>query len=119
MGMRGGRDVSKVRFGGTLLATVIVALLSLSSSEAETFIGGTTPSQRPEGAPSIEAFQKSPEWYATATAGISQPVPSSVKFLDDQGAWYTPFTHPGMLAPYDIRGLHAPRGSSDRAKSDH
>ncbi|OYX43944.1 MAG: hypothetical protein B7Z02_07110 [Rhodobacterales bacterium 32-67-9] len=26
-----------------------------------------------------------------------------LKFLEDQGAWYTPFTRPGMTGPYKIR----------------
>lgn len=43
-----------------------------------------------------------------ATHGIEQPVPDHIKhFLKDQGAWYTPFSRPGMTGPYDIRGWHA------------
>ena len=45
-----------------------------------------------------------------STAG-RQPAPpgSIVKFLADQGAWYTPFTHPGMPGYYDLRGMHVSR----------
>jgi hypothetical protein len=37
---------------------------------------------------------------------VSQPYPASLRFLEDQGNWYTPFNRPGMLPPYDIRGWH-------------
>jgi hypothetical protein len=42
-----------------------------------------------------------------ALHGVSEPLPASLKFLDDQGGWFNPFTHPGMLPPYDPRGWHA------------
>ncbi|MFV0410841.1 MAG: hypothetical protein ACK5LJ_14445 [Paracoccus sp. (in: a-proteobacteria)] len=71
------------------------------------FIAGTDPSQRPAGAPVITEFVKSDEWYQAALTGVSEPYPASLGFLDDQGAWFTPFIHPGMTAPYDIRGWHS------------
>lgn len=88
----------------------LTILLSLPSAVAAepSYIAGVDPSQRPVGAPVVSAFHKSSGWVATAERGITDPKPASVKaFLADQGAWYTPFTHPGMLDRYDIRGLHA------------
>jgi hypothetical protein len=41
-----------------------------------------------------------------ALHGVSSPFPESLKFLNDQGRWFTPFTHPGMTGPYDLRGWH-------------
>jgi hypothetical protein len=38
--------------------------------------------------------------------GVSSPIPESLKFLNDQGAWFNPFTRPGMTGPYDLRGWH-------------
>lgn len=70
-------------------------------------IAGTRPFERPVGAPVITEVQRGPEWYARALTGISRPYPSSLRFLEDQGNWYTPFNHPGMLGRYDIRGWHS------------
>lgn len=41
-----------------------------------------------------------------ALTGGEPPYPASLRFLEDQGAWHTPFTHPGMTGPYDIRRWH-------------
>lgn len=79
------------------------------------FIGGTTPDRRPEGAPQISKFEKTDAWYAKARTGVSQPYPASLKFLDDQGGWFNPFTHAGMPGPYDIRGWHAAGGKPAQA----
>ena len=69
-------------------------------------IAGTNPSQRPQGAPKIEEVIKPEGWYSRALTGISQPYPSSLRFLEDQGNWYTPFNRPGMPGRYDIRGWY-------------
>lgn len=69
-------------------------------------IAGLQPSQRPEGAPVIREVDREPDWYTRALTGISQPYPASLRFLEDQGNWYTPFTRPGMTGRYDIRGWH-------------
>ena len=74
-------------------------------------IAGVRPWERPAGAPVITTFKKSPEWYAHALTGISKPYPASLRFLEDQGAWYTPFNQPGMLPPYDLRGWHTGKPS--------
>lgn len=69
-------------------------------------IAGTQPSERPAGAPVIREVQKPEGWYTRALTGISQPYPPSLRFLEDQGNWHTPFNHPGMPIPYDIRGWY-------------
>ncbi len=69
-------------------------------------IAGVKPDQRPEGAPVIKEFIKDAAWYANALHGVESPYPASLHFLENQGAWYTPFNHPGMTGPYDIRGWH-------------
>ena len=69
-------------------------------------IAGTQPSERPAGAPVIREVQKPQGWYTRALTGISQPYPPSLRFLEDQGNWYTPFNHPGMHGRYDLRGWY-------------
>lgn len=69
-------------------------------------IAGVNPDQRPAGAPVIKDFEKNGAWYTNALQGIEQPYPASLHFLENQGAWYTPFTHPGMTGAYDIRNWH-------------
>ncbi|MFZ1325224.1 MAG: hypothetical protein WAT67_04245 [Candidatus Contendobacter sp.] len=68
-------------------------------------IAGLTPSQRPAGAPVIKQFKKDRKWSENYYHGIAKPYPPH---LDEasQGAWYTPFTRPGMIGPYDIRRWH-------------
>ncbi len=78
------------------------------------FVAGVKPDRRPEGAPVVREYRKDAAWYERALTGITPPYPYSLKFLEDQGAWYTPFIHPGMLPPYDLRGWHRAKGA--RAK---
>jgi hypothetical protein len=73
---------------------------------AEDPIAGTNPSQRPVGAPVITEVDHPGSWYTAALHGVSQPYPYSLRFLEDQGNWYTPFNRPGMPGWYDIRGWH-------------
>jgi hypothetical protein len=70
-------------------------------------VAGLAPFERPEGAPVVTEFRPSPEWRTKALQGVSAPIPPTLKFLDDQGAWYSPFIQPGMPGRYDIRGWHA------------
>ena len=72
-------------------------------------IAGLAPQARPRGAPAVITFDRTAEWRTHALKGVSEPYPSSLNFLDNQGAWYTSFNRPGMPAPYDLRGLHASR----------
>lgn len=73
---------------------------------AEYPISGLNPSQRPADAPVIEVVQHDKAWFENALHGVQKPYPRSLYFLDNQGNWYTPFNHPGMLGRYDIRGWH-------------
>lgn len=75
-------------------------------SASEYPVAGSQPSQRPQSAPVIEWVKHDKQWYEEALTGINQPYPRSLWFLDNQGNWYTPFTQPGMPAPYDLRGWH-------------
>ncbi len=83
-----------------------MGILALSAQVFAYPVAGVNPSERPEGAPVITDFPKGDAWYAEATKGVVPPVPTSIRLmLLDQGAWYTPFTRPGM-PPYDIRDMH-------------
>ncbi len=86
------------------------AVVAAQYSPENPFIAGVKPDRRPEGAPVLRKYPKDAAWYAHALTGIVRPYPYSLKFLEDQGAWYTPFIHPGMLPPYDPRGWHRARG---------
>jgi hypothetical protein len=77
-------------------------------------IAGLSPWQRPTGAPRITTAP--PPDPTRALHGISTPIPASLKFLDDQGSWYTPFTEPGMPPPYDLRGWHSKPPVSGQSK---
>lgn len=83
-----------------------VVLLAAPAAAAPVVIGGATPDRRPPGAPRITVFDKDAAWYRRALHGIAPPYPRSLGFLDDQGAWYFPFDHPGMMGRYDLRGWH-------------
>jgi hypothetical protein len=91
----------------TILSVCIAIVLSSAVSvSAEPFIAGLKPWERPAGAPVITEFAKDQAWYAAALQGVDKPYPGSLKFLDDQGGWFNPFTRPGMLGLFDIRGWH-------------
>lgn len=74
------------------------------------------PHSRPANAPTA-TFERPLSWYATALTGISKPYPYSLMFLDNQGAWYTPFSRPGMPGYYDIRSLHKTRILSETKRA--
>ncbi len=109
-------------WGPVLAVLVLVGVGGLNMPETraaartEPFIAGVHPDRRPEGAPVLETYPKDAAWYERALHGISEPYPYSLKFLEDQGAWYTPFIHPGMTPPYDIRGWHVRRKARGRSK---
>ncbi len=92
---------------GAMLGAVLVCAGGVSArASSDVFIAGVRPFERPAGAPVVKEYHKDAAWYRRALTGISRPYPWSLKFLEDQGPWYTPFIHPGMLPPYDIRGWH-------------
>lgn len=87
------------------LCLSLVAGGGLAETEGQT-IAGLEPSQRPANAPVLSEMAKDAAWYARALTGVEQPYPASLRFLEDQGAWFSPFVHPGMTGPYDIRHWH-------------
>ncbi len=89
-----------------ILLTPMVNMASEPETEHAYPIAGAQPDQRPSGAPTITQASKEDGWYAQALHGLSAPYPASFKFLENQGNWYTPFTHPGMTGRYDIRDWH-------------
>ena len=110
------QQTNRVGLSRHCIAGAIVAVLMFDAAAAlaESFpIAGVNPSQRPQGAPVVTEFQKDAAWYQRALTGLSKPYPASFRFLEDQGAWWTPFNRPGMLPPYDIRGWHS--GPSEEA----
>lgn len=92
--------------GAALAPFAIILVVGGNAVCAQTTVAGLRPDQRPEGAPTIRTFEQSRAWRQAATAGVTAPLPPSLKFLDNQGAWYTPFNRRGMPGPYDIRKLH-------------
>lgn len=87
----------------------VLALVGAHASAAGDYpIAGLAPDVRPAGAPRVEAYVKDGAWYRQALHGVQPPYPASLRFLEDQGAWHTPFTVPGMTGPYDIRNWHRP-----------
>jgi hypothetical protein len=74
--------------------------------EEPVFVAGSAPSVRPPNAPSLTSVAKDARWYQKALTGVDAPYPASLKFLDDQGSWYTPFAMPGMTGRYDVRRWH-------------
>ena len=95
-----------------IVAAFVLATAPVLAQEAEApaehtgFIAGTAPSARPPEAPVITEYTKDAAWFRTALHGVSQPYPDSLQFLQDQGAWWTPFIHAEAHRPYDIRGWH-------------
>ena len=88
---------------------------NISAATSTDFVAGLTPNQRPTQAPVILEFAPDAKWRAEALAGISKPVPASLDFIDNQGAWYTPFNQPGMPGFYDLRNLHHKVHNSNHA----
>ncbi len=80
------------------------------------FVAGLIPNQRPAGAPVIREFAPGAEWRSRALRGVSEPIPDNLDFLDNQGAWYTPFTQPGMPGYYDLRKLHSTRNANHTSR---
>ena len=103
------RQDSSIRLS---LAVVVTAMASTAFAEGYP-VAGVAPQARPEGAPVIESVAHDAAWRAEALAGVSEPYPQSLGFLDDQGNWFTPFNRPNMPGRYDIRGLHGLAGAGN------
>lgn len=82
---------------------------SAPAGAASGFIAGLAPWQRPANAPVIvETSAQQRAWIKQkGLTGISEPIPASLNFLNDQGGWYNPFLHAGMTGHYDLRGWYA------------
>ena len=87
------------------LATSLLPGMFSAAYGAETYVAGFRPDMRPAGYPVVVRFEGLEGWKEQAVRGLGQPV-VGVKFLDDQGAWYTPFNRANLLGRYDLRGLH-------------
>ena len=93
--------------------TASVALhFTLSAALADSYISGTSPSERPSGAPHVTTVTRDDSFFDSALHGVQKPYPSSLMFLKDQGNWFTPFTHPGMEGRYDLRSWHTDEGEA-------
>ncbi|MBL8399265.1 MAG: hypothetical protein JNL84_14175 [Candidatus Accumulibacter sp.] len=107
--MNGNVMVRHPRHAKFFFSTLAVAVAVIPTSAALAApIAGLAPYQRPVDAPVIQKFEHPPTWNERALHGITEPVPASFKWLQDQGAWYTPFNLPGMPGYYDLRGWHSP-----------
>jgi hypothetical protein len=97
-------------FSPTWLLVAIAAFCvpAAAQAPAEPVIAGLSPHQRPVDAPILGQFSPDLKWRARTLHGISEPVPPTLRFIDSQGAWYTPFDRPGMPGRYDLRGWHLP-----------
>ncbi len=92
---------------GAAISLAVLGGAALAAQDGGAYpVAGLKPDQRPAGAPVISFMQKDAAWYSRALSGVSKPYPPSLWFLDNQGAWFNPFQHPGMLPPYDIRSRH-------------
>ena len=100
----GQGERSMTRSTTVCLAAVVALVLVVTATAADYPLAGTQPSMRPAGAPHITATDHAGAWYAAALHGVTRPYPFSLRFLEDQGSWHTPFNHPGMPGRYDIRG---------------
>jgi len=84
-----------------------ISMLACSMGiKADYPMAGINPSQRPQGAPVITHISHNDAWYQQALRGIEKPYPGSLRFLENQGNWHTPFNQPGLKGPYDIRNWH-------------
>lgn len=90
---------------GLLLFSILSALPA--AAQQGPAIAGLHPDARPAGAPVLAAVIRDEAWFQAALYGVTPPAPESLRWLADQGAWFTPFIHAGMSGAYDIRGWHA------------
>lgn len=88
------------------LSVISLPCLAATPGNDLPYVAGMAPHRRPVNAPVIREIKQTPEWRQKALLGISEPMPASLKFLNDQGAWYTPFDQAGMPGYYDLRQMH-------------
>ena len=95
-----------------LLLVLACTTLPLPVVAEPPLVAGLKPAQRPADAPIVVRFEQSEAWRAGALRGIAEPQ-TGLGFLNDQGAWYTPFNQPNSPGRYDIRGLYPGQGKRD------
>ncbi len=100
------KDGGKILRRFVFVSLLVVGQIGVTAPAFSQHIAGVEPSVRPVDAPVISEFKKDGAWYGLALTGVTPPYPASLRFLEDQGAWFNPFIHPGMPGPYDIRGWH-------------
>jgi len=88
----------------TILAGLLLSMAGVAAQETAA-IAGFRPYERPVGYPVVVRYEGLDRWKEQAVRGLGQPV-VGLKFMDDQGAWYTPFNRANLLGRYDLRGLH-------------
>ncbi len=94
---------------GALLLSAVFLFAGLGGASAARYIAGVEPDKRRADIPVITQVKKDAAWQARALTGLSRPYPEHVlQFLKDQGNWFSPFLHPGMVDRYDIRKWHKP-----------
>lgn len=91
-----------MRVGSCLVGLVLIGGCGAACA-GDYPIAGVHPERRPDGAPSIREFVRPTGWQERFFFGVAKPVPSSLSWAADQGAWFTPFNRQGMSPPYDIR----------------
>lgn len=98
-----------MRYGGFLLAGLCLTIASAGSRAGDVAyaVAERTRDARPPQAPTVREFSPTPAWREKALQGIVSRGTENVRFLNEQGAWYTPFAAPGMPGPYDLRDFHA------------
>jgi hypothetical protein len=85
---------------------LLVLLATTAQADEIAYIAGTNPAERLATAPTTLEVHHDVAWYSSALTGVAQPYPASLHFLENQGNWFSPFTHAGMTPPYDLRGWH-------------
>lgn len=97
---------------------VLIAWMMPAVAQESYAIAGLAPQARPAGAPVVASFEKASDWHENALSGVGKPHPPGLGFLASQGVWYTPFIHPGMPGPYDLRGWHVRGQAGAKARQD-
>lgn len=85
-----------------IVATQILTAAEMAIAE-EPVVAGVNPTERLARAPGITEFTNDGAGYTDALSGAELPYPACLKFFEDQGPRYTPFTRPGMTGPCEIR----------------
>ena len=79
----------------------LMAVFACAATAAE--VAGMAPARRPDAAPRIR--EVAPERQQRMQVGLPEKL-DGLRFMRDQGNWYTPFDRRGMPPPYDLRGMH-------------